>query len=103
MRPGSHHMILTQVSSGGATFGGRRIATANVSGEYPESGMVAPENEGVGVPLPAQASINVSLHSINVTDQPLIREIWVNFWYRDASTVTEMAQQLFAAGMGVLS
>jgi hypothetical protein len=98
MRPGSHHMILTQTSASGATFGGRRIATANISSDYPAGGVSAPENEDVGIPLPARANVNVSLHSINVTDKPLIREIWVNFWYRDAAKVTEEAQQLFASG-----
>lgn len=102
MRPGSHHMIVTAGGSAGSGtdmgFGGRRIATSNTSTDSPVGGKIAPENEGVGIPLAAKSSINVSLHSINVTDQAIIREIWVNFWYRDPELVTEEAQQLFATG-----
>jgi hypothetical protein len=102
MRPGSHHMIITaggQAGSGtDAGFGGRRIGTSNSSVDSPVGGIIAPENEGVGIPLAARASLNVSLHSINVSDEAIIREIWVNFWYRDPESVTETAQQLFATG-----
>lgn len=97
MRPGSHHMIITQTAQG-ATFGGRRIGTANTSLDSPVGGVIPPENQGVGIELPAQANLNVSLHSINVTNKPIVREIWVNFWYRDAEDVTETATQLFATG-----
>jgi hypothetical protein len=102
MRPGAHHMIVTAggTAGGGGTegFGGRRIATANASQDSPVGGIIAPENEGVGIPLSPSSSLNVSLHSINVTEEPIIREIWVNFWYRDSSKVTEEAEQLFATG-----
>lgn len=99
MRPGAHHMIAT---SGGSVIagdpGGRRIATANASQDNPVGGIIAPENQGVGIPLAPHSNINVSLHSINTSGQTLIREIWVNFWYRDSALVTEEAQQLFATG-----
>jgi hypothetical protein len=102
MRPGAHHMIVTAGGSvgggGNEGFGGRRIATANASQDSPVGGIIAPENEGVGIPLAPSSSINVSLHSINVSDMPLIREIWVNFWYRDSAKITEEAEQLFATG-----
>jgi hypothetical protein len=99
MRPGSHHMIITAGSAGGGIADiGRRIGTANVSQDAPVGGIIAPENQGVGVPLDASSSINVSLHSINVTDQPLLREIWVNFWYRNPGEVTEPAISLFKTG-----
>lgn len=101
MRPGAHHMIVTaggSLAAGGDLFGGRRIATANASGDNPVGGIIAPENEGVGIPIDPNASINVSLHSINVSGEPLIREVWVNFWYRDEALVTEEAEQLFATG-----
>jgi len=97
MRPGSHHMILTDGSGSGLDMG-HRIATANHSGDYPASGDIAPENEGVGIAIGPKSNINVSLHSINVTDQPILREIWVNFWYRDAADVTEPAIQWFKTG-----
>jgi hypothetical protein len=101
MRPGSHHMIVTESSGAGggiADIGGRRIGTANLSQDSPVGGEISPENKGVGIPLGAKAPINVSLHSINVTEQPILREVWVNFWYRDPSEVSEPAISLFKIG-----
>jgi len=102
MRPGAHHMIVTAggtaAGGGGEQFGGRRIATANASQDNPVRGIIAPENAGVGIPLGPSSSINVSLHSINNSQETLLREIWVNFWYRDSALVTEEATQLFATG-----
>jgi hypothetical protein len=102
MRPGSHHMIVTAGGTpgtgGNEGFGGRRIATANLSQDSPPGGIIAPENEGVGIPLAPSSSLNVSLHTVNITEQPILREIWVNFWYRDPSKVTEEATQLFQTG-----
>jgi hypothetical protein len=102
IRPGTHHMIITAGGSAGSGidsgFGGRRIGTANHSADNPIGGVIAPENIGVGIPLAPRTTLNVSVHSINVTDQPIIRELWTNFWYRDSSQVTETATQLFAVG-----
>lgn len=101
MRPGVHHMIATDTGSagGGISSEGRRIATSNnLIEDSPRGGVIAPENKGVGIPLAAHADLNVSLHSINVTDEPILREIWVNFWYRDPAEVTEPAEELFAVG-----
>jgi len=102
MRPGAHHMI---ISSGNNPFGGtgRRIGTANASGDFPSGGAIAPENQGVGLPLDANSSINVSLHTINVTDVSILREIWANYWYRDPALVTESADQLFETGSTLFS
>ncbi len=95
MRPGAHHNIITS-GEGGDSGLGQRIGTVNaLSEDYPKGGMIAPENEGVGIRLGAKARINVSLHSINVTEQPQLREIWVNFWYRDPSEVTEPVEEMF--------
>jgi hypothetical protein len=97
MRPGSHHMILTDGNEAGLGMA-HRIATANHSGDYPATGAIAPENQGVGIPIGPHSDVNVSLHSINVTQEPILREIWVNFWYRDAADVTEPAIQWFKTG-----
>jgi hypothetical protein len=98
MRPGAHHNIVSLTTGGG--FGmGRRIGTSNnLSEDSPKDGVTAPENEGVGIPLAAKATINVSLHSINITDKPQLRELWINFWYRDDSEVTEEVSQMFQTG-----
>jgi hypothetical protein len=98
MRPGSHHMIVTAGGTGAESFGGRRVATANLSQDSPPRGIVAPENQGVGVPLEPTSTLNVSLHTVNITSEPILREIWVNFWYVDPSKVNEEATQLFQSG-----
>jgi hypothetical protein len=95
MRTGAHHNIITS-GSGGDTGLGQRIGTVNALAEdYPKGAIIAPENEGVGIKLGAHSRINVSLHSINVTDKTEIREIWINFWYRDPSEVTEPVKEMF--------
>jgi hypothetical protein len=100
MRPGAHHNIITTRPDEGEGFGmGGRIGTTNhLREDSPKDGVIAPENEGVGIPLGPSSPINVSLHSINTTDKPQLREIWVNFWYRDPELVTEPVEQLFASG-----
>lgn len=96
MRPGAHHNIITS-GSGGDTGLGQRIGTVNgLVEDYPKGGIIAPENKGVGIRMPAHTSINVSLHSINTTETPELRELWVNFWYRDPSEVTEPVSEVFA-------
>jgi hypothetical protein len=110
MRPGSHHNIIT-VSGGGGPAGGfdpaagldaaagHRIGTTNhLAEDNPKGNMIAPENKGVGIPLEAKATVNVSLHSINVTDKPILREVWANFWYRPESEVTDPVEELYQLG-----
>jgi hypothetical protein len=97
MRPGAHHNIVTNATDSG--FMGSRIATSNnLSEDSPKNGIIAPENQGVGIPMQPNSAINVSLHSINTSDKPQLREIWINFWYRDPAEVTEPVEQLFAIG-----
>jgi hypothetical protein len=101
MRPTAHHMILTAGGASTSTVAGavgHRIATANKSGDFPVNGIIAPENDGVGSPIAAKSSINVSLHAINATSAPQLREIWVNFWYKDAKNVTDPATAWFNVG-----
>ena len=62
---------VTTTAPGGVAA--RSVATSNSSVDSPVGGKIAPENEGVGIPLTAKSSLNVSLHSINVTDQPTVR------------------------------
>jgi hypothetical protein len=103
-RTGAHHNIIT--SGGGGDSGlGQRIATFNVLAEdYPRGGVIAAENEDVGIRLPAATSFNVSLHSINTSEKVELREVWVNFWYRDASEVKEPVTEVFSiAPMGIIN
>lgn len=111
MRPGSHHLIITTTSGAGAGApggfggigGGRRIGgSSNAAKDNPEAGVIAPENEGVGMPLAAHSTLNNSLHYFNVTDKPVIKEVWVNFWYRDKAAVTQPTAEVFSMlGMGI--
>jgi hypothetical protein len=98
MRPGAHHNIIT--ANDGTSLGlGHRIGTSNsLSEDSPKGGIIAPENKGVGIKLGAHAPINVSLHSINTTDKDELREIWINFWYRPESEVTDPVTEVFATG-----
>jgi hypothetical protein len=95
MRPGSHHLIITN--------NGRRLGgSSNAAKDNPEAGVIAPENQGVGMPLSARAQLSNSLHYFNFTDQPIIKEVWVNFWYRDRNDVTEPTREVFSMlGMGI--
>jgi hypothetical protein len=89
MRPGSHHLIITN--------NGRRLGgSSNAAKDNPEAGVIAPENQGVGMPLPARAQISNSLHYFNFTQDPIIKEVWVNFWYRDEESVTEPTREIFS-------
>lgn len=94
-RPGAHHNIITR---GSGDIGlSPRIGTVNVLAEdYPKGGIIAPENKGVGIGMPAHSTISVSLHSINTSENVELREVWVNFWYRDAAEVTEPVNEIFS-------
>ena len=103
MRPGAHHNITTKTAGG--VFGmGSRIATSNnLSEDNPKGGIIAPENEDVGIPMDPMSGVNVNLHSINTTDQDELREIWINFWYIDSSKVKEPVQEVFQVGDPLLA
>jgi hypothetical protein len=97
MRPTAHHVILS-AANGTDVTGGRRIGTANASEDFPAGGVIAPEDKTVGSPLSAHSPVTVSFHAINATDKPQLREVWVNFWYRDPNEVTAPATEWFNIG-----
>jgi len=89
MRPGSHHVIFTT--------NGRRIGgTQNLAKDNPDNGVIPPENEGIGISLPARAPISANMHFYNFGEKPIIREVWVNFLYKDPATVKETAKEVFS-------
>jgi hypothetical protein len=92
MRPGAHHTIVKDTSTG------RRLSGSDVNQDHPVGGITAPENAGIGIPLTAHAPISVDHHAINTTDKPLLQEVWVNFWYVDAAKVTESTTLLYDPG-----
>ena len=89
MRPGSHHVIF---SANGRRLGG----TQNLAKDNPDYGVIPPENEGIGLPLAARSPISANMHFYNFGEKPILREVWVNFWYKDPATVKETAKEVFS-------
>jgi hypothetical protein len=99
MRAGSHHLILS--TAGGGGFGvQRRLGGSSIAAkDNPECGIIAPENEGVGMPLGPKTALDVNLHYFNVGGTgPVLQETWVNFWYRDPAVVKEQTKEMFSMG-----
>jgi hypothetical protein len=109
MRPGSHHLINTLVSGvdsmpdGFVTSGvgcpGTPVASfpgsQNLIRNMPPGGVQAPENVGIGSQLPASTRLCVNHHAYNFdSDQPKLREIWINVWFVDEADVTQKAQSV---------
>jgi hypothetical protein len=103
MRPGSHHLILTEGSTTNPFAGSKRLGgSQNVSRDNPQ-GTPPPENQGIGIPMKANDPLTLNLHHFNGTDHPVLEEAWVNIWYVPASEVKQPANELylFAAGNSV--
>jgi hypothetical protein len=92
MRPGAHHTIVRDLKTG------RRLSGSDVNQDHPVGGITAPENAGIGIPLAAHSSLSTDHHAINTTQQALLQEIWVNFWYVDPTKVTEATNLLYDPG-----
>jgi hypothetical protein len=96
MRPGSHHLIVSGGGAGGGLGGTRLGGTQNLAKDDPVNSEIAPENEGLGIPLAANTAVTNSLHYINLTEGPILKETWVNFWYRDKALVKEPAITMYS-------
>jgi hypothetical protein len=113
MRPGSHHWISSVVAGKpeekfyqdtqcgaeqiGSVGGGQNLIYDN-----PPGGVPAPENEGLGRELPGNSSLCMNLHAYNFTDQPQLREIWINLHTVDESAVTQKASGIgMVGGLGL--
>lgn len=96
MRQGSHHLIVSDLgTSSGIPGMGRRLGGSQNPIKDNPTGDTPPENEGVGMPLSAHAELNLNLHHYNGTEETILREAWVNFWYVDPDTVTKEANEMF--------
>ncbi len=104
MRPGSHHLIVSKASgaTGGLDVGfdaGPRLGgSQNPAKDNPELLAIPAENVGLGVALAARTDLTVNLHYINTGETPVVKEAWINFWYKEESQVKEHALEMFAAG-----
>jgi hypothetical protein len=113
MRPGSHHWISSVVSGKpeekfypdtncnasqiGSIGGGQNLIYDN-----PPGGVPAPENMGLGRELPGDSSLCMNLHAYNFTDQPQLREIWINLHTVAESEVTQKASGIgMVGGLGL--
>jgi hypothetical protein len=102
MRPGSHHVINNIIAGHpeeGFVAGGCEgssiagfVGTQVLILESPPQGIPAPENEGLGRSLPANASICQNYHRYNFTDEPILSEIWYNVWFTEEENVTQRGQ-----------
>jgi len=117
MRPNSHHLVLYTFDP---TTPGYEMPQNNVlrdlrdaNGNYNFSaesqmqwhifigGSMTPEGDyyfpqGVALPLPANAGIDVNTHFIDYTSSPIIGECYANLYTADPSTVQHIAQPIFS-------
>jgi hypothetical protein len=111
-RPGTHHIINTTLASdvadgfgaceGGVTGDGASMGSlGGASRSWMPPSPVAPENEDLGIPLPAHTQVQHDMHYFNVTDKTILREWWMNIYYVDESKVKETPSRI--AGLGGLS
>jgi hypothetical protein len=111
MRPGSHHYIMFGLGAGAdvpdstgpsscanrnAQIGGganflsgatRQVQTATMFGD-------APEDVGLGSPMAAHEQLNMNLHFVNITDKPVLQELWVNMFEKAADEVTDVVKAM---------
>jgi len=117
MRPGSHHYIMFGVKgdvadsaipdncsmrdaqvAGGANFlsgATREVQNATMFGD-------APEDVGLGSPVDPHQQLNMNLHFVNITDDPVLMELWVNMIEKPADEVTTIVKAMeWLGGLGM--
>jgi hypothetical protein len=114
MRSGSHH--LASWFNSPPVADGWEPATANETVKFgtnvsfynvqnthsdrPSASELPPEDQGLGLTFPANASVTLQLHHINVNDTPILREVWINVWWvPDGQTVTPVGIQALLANV----
>lgn len=114
MRAGSHHMInrmLAEARPDGWSDTGVPALRMGESGDQGFPGAqrpdqdrpngtlaVPPENQGHGQRIEANQQFSFNLHHFNVTDEPTLREVWVNIWYKPADDITEALGSIAMVG-----
>lgn len=113
MRPVSHHLIVRTVpadlvpagydggldrcanqSALGGSFGGSQ----SVRAQYPTNGIYPPEYADVGRALPSRQWVHLELHYLNTTDSNLLREIWMNVYYKSSENVSDWINDVYTLG-----
>jgi len=115
MRPGSHHLINQMVQEtedipdgfivddlGKPKLGcpGRAVGgfpgTQNLIRNMPPGGQHAPENKGIGSRLLPDTRLCVNHHGYNYgTDDPQLRDVWINIWFVPKEEVTQPTIPVF--------
>jgi hypothetical protein len=109
MRPGSHHLISNFIDNktvvpdgwGPCDLGDRRGSLGGAEKsmvDYPNSVPVAEENLGLGKLLPRNTVLKIELHHINQTDKPILREAWINVYWKPKEQITQYVQDMFMLG-----
>ncbi|MDD9947015.1 MAG: hypothetical protein OXU20_38590 [Myxococcales bacterium] len=104
-RAGTHHIIHrmhdADLSEGSFTVcAGAMSSVGSLPGAsraYIRRSLVAPEDAHIGRAIPANIKAQADMHYFNLTEEPLIREFWLNIYYADEE-VTDEADQI--VGMG---
>lgn len=101
MRPGTHHLIMTVLNTDvpdgwgpcrdiGIGTGSPGIPGSQTSvRSIPGTSEVAPENTLLARVLPPRAQIQYQLHYYNFSNEPILREVWVNLYKKDTSQGTQ--------------
>jgi hypothetical protein len=105
MRSGSHHMIISLIddradgwaSTGdiGIGIGGGGTSRSFGGAQRPDQDRpqgvmdIPPENVGLGGRLLVRDQFSFNLHHFNMGTDPILREAWVNIWYKPESEVTD--------------
>ena len=91
MRPGSHHLIVSVSANANAAPGwgtcdggitGAIGGTQHSVEDYPAGG-VAPEDANLARAVAPATPLDFQLHFFNAGEEPTLREVWVNFLYKE--------------------
>jgi hypothetical protein len=108
LRPGSHHLIMHMNTDGGAhpdgwdgcemggfiPIGGTQRSVS----EFPIDGITPPEDENLFRPLLPNTLLKFELHFVNTTNEPILREVWVNFKRKEVKDGDQILGGVFMVG-----
>ena len=92
MRPGAHHTIVRDTSTG------RRLSGSDVNQDHPVGGSPHRRTQASASRWPRTRRSAWTITRSTRTDQALLQEVWVNFWYVDPSKVKETTTLLYDPG-----
>jgi hypothetical protein len=116
IRPGTHHLVVSSAGDPPEIGGTDKCAHADglqllflvQGGLGPEGRHLeqpsaedaeAPENRGLAARLEPRQSLALQLHSVNTTEEPLLREAWANLYFADPEQLTAVVDRIsFNAG-----